>query len=104
LGAQNEASELAVKIARQIGPQTTIAITPATASSTGSQKAMRIGRKTSPAVPSRISRQVTVGFAPQAGSETGLKINSGKPFVVAVDTTTGTVLGTVLTVVPGMSI
>jgi hypothetical protein len=87
----------------QTGSQTAFAITPKVALGLGPQKAARLGRKVSPNVPSEISRQVAVGFAPQTGCGTGVKIDSRKPFGVAMDTTPGIVLGTVPTVVPGMS-
>jgi hypothetical protein len=67
------------------------------------QKAVRLGRKVSSKLPSRISRQITLGFAPQTGYGTGMKLDSRKPFRVAMDTTPGTVLGTVPTVVRGVS-
>jgi hypothetical protein len=102
-GAQNEASELAVKLTRQVGLQTARTIESAIALGLDLQKAARIGRKTSPNLPSEISRQITVGLAPQTGLEFGPKSDSRKPFGVALETTPGTVLGTVLTVVPGVS-
>ena len=69
----------------------------------GLQQAMRLGRKVSPNLPSRISRQVTVDFALPIGPRTEVEIDSRKPFGVTMDTTPGTVLGTVLRVVHGMS-
>jgi hypothetical protein len=103
-GSSSEASPLASELASQVGLQTAIAVTLAVTLSIDLQKAVRIGRKTSPNLPSEISRRVTVGFAPQTGCGTGMKLDSRKPFSVAIDTTPGTVLGTVPTVVPGMSI
>jgi hypothetical protein len=93
-----------VKLTRQVGLQTARTIESAIALGLGLQKAARIGRKTSPNLPSKISRRVTVGFAPQTGCGTGMKLDSRKPFGIDLDTTPGTVLGTVPTVVPGMSI
>jgi hypothetical protein len=103
LGTQDDASAPALAVTRQTGSQTTFAVTPRVALGLGVQKAVQIGRKTSPKSPSEISRQVAVGFAPQTGCGTGMKIDSRKPSGFAMDTTPGTVLGTVPTVVPGMS-
>jgi hypothetical protein len=58
----------------------------------------------SPNLPSEINRHIAVGFAPQAGCATGMKIDSRKPFEVAMDTTPGTVLGTVPKAILGASI
>jgi hypothetical protein len=68
------------------------------------QRAARIGGKTSPESPSEICRQVAVGFAPQTGCPTGMKLDYGKPCGVALDITPGTVLGTVPALVRGASI
>jgi hypothetical protein len=103
LRAQSEASGFAVELTGQVGLQTAGAVTPAVALSIDRQKAVRVGRKVRPVMPSRNGRQITVGFMPQAGLETGPRLDAGKPFGVALDTTPGTVLGTVPTVVPEVS-
>jgi hypothetical protein len=104
LGVRNRTSSAAVEFTLRTGPQTTGAITPAIALGISVQRAARIGGKTSPESPSEISRQVAVGFAPQTGCPTGMKLDYGKPCGVALDITPGTVLGTVPTAVPEMSI
>ncbi len=70
----------------------------------GLQEAARLGRKVSPNLPSEISRHIAVDFAPQTCPETGVKLDSDKPFGVALDTTPGTVMGTVPTAILKASI
>jgi hypothetical protein len=84
-----------MKIARQTGLQTTRTIAPAIALGFGPQKAVRLSREKGLGLPLGIGCQVRVEFAPQTGSETGMELDSRRPFGVALDTTPGTVMGTV---------
>ena len=103
-GARKEASGPVAELIRHVGLQTTGAVTPAVASNIDPQKVGRIGGKTSPKLPSEISRHVAVGFAPQIGRRIAGKTHPPTPTRTPLRITPGTVLRTVPTPVRGASI
>jgi hypothetical protein len=107
-GARAAISGLAIEVTCQVGLQTgsqaTFTTTPAVAFGVGPQEVLRISRQVGPGLDCGIGCQVPVGFAPQTGPLTKARIDSGKPFGVALDTTSRTVPGTVSRLVRGMSI
>lgn len=64
---------------------------------------MRLSRKVALPLDLGIDYQVPVGFAPQTGCRTGVKVASRLPRQVNVGTTSGTVPGTVLVAISGAS-
>jgi hypothetical protein len=103
-GAWNETSGFALRVMLQTCPQTTFGVTSATALRTGWQQAARLNRQVVLPLPVGIDYQVPVGFAPQTGCGTMMKVAFRLPFRAAVETTLGTVPGTVPMVIRGMPI
>ena len=103
-GARVAISGLAIEVTCQVGLQTgsqaTFTTTPAVAFGVGSEEVLRISRQVTPDLGSSIDHQIAARFAPQTGCGAEAKLASRLPVRVALETTQGTVPGTVLTVVP----